>query len=80
MVTFDVVHEWMAQTNLVILFVALGLIGLSLYLENKHKWVWHGNSMMVVMLITLLLVIAHMGPSFVSTVLEAIAAFNFLSF
>jgi hypothetical protein len=79
MVTFDVVHEWMAQTNLVILFVALGLIGLSLYLEKKHKWVWHGNSMMVVMLITVLLVIAHMGPSFVSAVSETIATFNFVA-
>ncbi len=79
MVTFDVVHEWMAQANLVVLFVALGLIGLSLYLEKKRKWVWHGNSMMVVMLITVLLVIAHMGPSFVSAVSETIATFNFVA-
>ena len=79
MVTFDVVHEWMAQANLVILFVALGLIGLSLYLEKKRKWVWHGNSMMVVMLITVLLVIAHMGPSFVSAVSETVATFNFVA-
>lgn len=79
MVTFIVVHEWMAQANLVVLFVALGLIGLSLYLKKKHKWVWHGNSMMVVMLITVLLVIAHMGPSFVSAVSETVATFNFVA-
>jgi hypothetical protein len=79
MVTFDVVHEWMAQANLVILFVALGLIGLSLYLEKKRKWVWHGNSMMVVMLITVLLVIAHMATSFVSAVSEISTAFNFVA-
>jgi hypothetical protein len=76
MVTFDVVHEWMAEANLVILFVALGLIGLSLYLEKKRKWVWHGNSMIIVMLITVLLVIAHMGPSFVSAVSETVTSFN----
>jgi hypothetical protein len=79
MVTFNVVHEWMAQANLVIVFVALGLIFVSLYLEKKRKWVWHGNSMMVVMLITVLLVIAHMGPSFVNAVSETITAFNFVS-
>ena len=78
MVTFEVVHEWMAQANLVILFIALGLIGISLYLEKKRKWVWHGNSMMVVMLITVLLVIAHMGPSFVSAVSE-LSVFNFVA-
>jgi hypothetical protein len=79
MVTFDVVHELMAQANLVILFGALGLIGVSLYLEKKRKWVWHGNSMMVVMLISVLLVIAHMGPSFVSAVSETVATFNFVA-
>jgi hypothetical protein len=79
MVTFEMVHEWMAEANLVILFIALGLIGLSLYLEKKHKWVGHGNSMMVVMLITVLLVVAHMGPSFVSSVSETVTAFNFVA-
>lgn len=77
MVTFDVVHEWMAQANIVILFVALFLIILSLYLEKKHKWVWHGNSMIIVMLITVLLVIAHMGPAFITAVKETVTQFNY---
>jgi len=79
MITFETVHEWMAQANIIILLVAMGLIGLSLYLEKKNKWVWHGNSMMVIMLITVLLVIAHMGPSFVSVVSETVAEFNFVA-
>jgi hypothetical protein len=79
MVSFEVVHEWMAEANLVILVGTLCLVGLSLYLERKKKWVWHGNSMMVVMLVTVLLVIAHMGPSFVSAVSETISAFNFVA-
>jgi hypothetical protein len=79
MITFEQVHEWMAQTNLVILFSVLVLIALSLFLEKKKKWVWHGNSMMVVMIITALLVIAHMGPSFVSAVTEVISGFDIVS-
>ncbi len=71
-VDYETVHEWMAEVNLFIFFAALGLIALSIYLEKKKKWVWHGNSMMIVMIITVLLLIAHMGPSFVSSVSEAI--------
>jgi uncharacterized membrane protein YozB (DUF420 family) len=77
MVTYDVVHEWMAQANIIIILAALLLIGASLYLEKKRRWVWHGNSMMIVMLITVLLVIAHMGPSFVRAVNETITEFNY---
>jgi hypothetical protein len=79
MVTFEIVHEWMAQANIIILFVALALIGFSLYLQKKRKLIWHGNTMMVVLLITVLLVIAHMGPSFVSAVSETIEEFNFVA-
>ncbi len=79
MVTFEAVHEWMAQANIVIFVAVLGLIGLSLYLVKKRKWVWHGNAMMVVMLITVLLLISHMGPSFVSAAAETLADFNFVA-
>jgi hypothetical protein len=79
MVTFQIVHEWMAEANIVIFVGALCLVGLSIYLERKKKWVWHGNSMMVIMLITVLLVIAHMGPSFVSALSETIATLNFVA-
>jgi hypothetical protein len=64
-VSFDQVHEWMAQANLVILIGVLLLVGLSIFLEKKRKWIWHGNTMLLVVMITGLLVIAHMGPSLV---------------
>jgi hypothetical protein len=66
----------MAQANIVILLIALALVGVSLFLQRKKKWVWHGNSMTIVMIITVLLVIAHMGPSFVSATKEAIETLN----
>jgi hypothetical protein len=55
----------MAQANLVILIGVLLLVGLSIFLEKKRKWIWHGNTMLLVVMITGLLVIAHMGPSLV---------------
>ena len=79
MVSFEVVHEWMAETNVVIFFIALALIGVSLYLLKKRKPVWHGNSMIIVMIITTLLLISHMGPSFVSAFAETINAFNIVA-
>jgi hypothetical protein len=63
--SFDQVHEWMAQANLVILIGVLLLVGLSIFFEKKRKWIWHGNTMLLVVMITGLLVIAHMGPSLV---------------
>ena len=53
----------MAQANLVILIGVLVLVGLSIFLEKKKKWIWHGNTMLIVVMITGLLVLAHMGPS-----------------
>jgi hypothetical protein len=74
--TYVEVHEWMALANLVISVCALILIGLSMFLEKKRKFVWHGNSMLVVMMITGLLVIAHMGPSFVTALNESLRGFD----
>jgi hypothetical protein len=79
MITYAQVHEWMAQANLLILFGVIGIIAVSLFLERKKKWVWHGNSMMIVMIITALLVVAHMGPSFVRVVTEALRGFDLVS-
>ena len=64
-VTYDEVHEWMALANLVIEIVVLLLLALSLYLEKKKKFAWHGNVMLVAVLITGVLVVSHMGPSLI---------------
>jgi uncharacterized membrane protein len=78
-VTFEVVHEWMAQANIIVFVATFFIVGLSLYLQKKRRWVWHGNSMMVVMLINVLLVVAHMGPSFISVATETLTEFNFVA-
>ena len=64
-VSYYEVHEWMAFTNLVIQIAVLLLIGLSLFLKRKKKFAWHGNVMLVAVLITGVLTVAHMGPSLI---------------
>ena len=71
-VTYDEVHEWMALANLVIEIVVLLLLALSLYLEKKKKFAWHGNVMLVVVLITGVLVVSHMGPSLIYILREEV--------
>ena len=79
MVTYEIVHEWMALANLIIMMAALFLIGFSLLLEKKKKWNWHGNVMLLVMTISGLLLIAHMGPSLVSAVIESVKSLNIVA-
>jgi hypothetical protein len=55
----------MALTNLVIQIIVFLLISVSLWLKRKKKFVWHGNVMLVAVLINGLLVVAHMGPSLI---------------
>ena len=71
-VSYYEVHEWMAFTNLILQIVVLLLIGLSLFLKKKKKFVWHGNVMLVAVLITGVLVVSHMGPSLIYLLREEI--------
>ena len=64
-VSYYEVHEWMAFANLVVQIAVLLLIGLSLFLKRKKKFAWHGNVMLVAVLITGVLTVAHMGPSLI---------------
>ena len=66
------VHEWMAFANLVIQIAVLLLIGLSLFLKKRKKFTWHGNVMLVAVLITGVLVVSHMGPSLIYLLREEI--------
>jgi hypothetical protein len=70
MVTFEQVHEWMAQANLLIQTVILLLIVLGIILARKKSFIWHGNTMLVAVIINGLLFISHMGPAFVSVLRE----------
>jgi hypothetical protein len=71
-VNYYEVHEWMAFANLVIQIVVLLLIGLSLFFKKKRKFTWHGNVMLVAVLITGVLVVSHMGPSLIYLLREEI--------
>jgi hypothetical protein len=79
-VTYDEVHEWMAFANLVIQIAILLLIGLSLLLKKKKMFVWHGNVMLVAVLINGLLLISHMGPSLIYLLREEIPVLDPVAF
>jgi hypothetical protein len=77
MVTFNEVHEWMSQANLIILATILSVIIVaSIVLQRRRKFVWHANTMLIVVIVAVLLTIVHMGPSFVRVFGETIAEFN----
>jgi hypothetical protein len=79
-VTYDEVHEWMAFANLVIQIAILLLIGLSLLLKKKKMFVWHGNVMLVAVMINGLLLISHMGPSLIYLLREEIPVLDPVAF
>jgi hypothetical protein len=79
-VTYDEVHEWMAFANLVIQIAILLLIGLSLLLKKKKMFVWHGNVMLVAVMINGLLLISHMGPSLIYLLREEIPVLDSVAF
>jgi uncharacterized membrane protein YozB (DUF420 family) len=79
-VTYDEVHEWMALTNLVMQIVVILLISLSLFLKKKKKFTWHGNVMLVAVLINGVLLVAHMGPSLIYLLREEIPVLDSVAF
>lgn len=74
------VHEWMALANLVVLVSLLLVIGLSVFLQKRGKFVWHGNTMLVVVMVAGLLTLAHMGPSLFWLVMEALGGLDIVTF
>jgi uncharacterized membrane protein YozB (DUF420 family) len=55
----------MAFANLVIQIIVFLLISASLWLKRKKKFVWHGNVMLIAVLISGVILVAHMGPSLI---------------
>jgi uncharacterized membrane protein YozB (DUF420 family) len=70
MVTFQQVHELMAQANLLLQTITLLLIILGVILARKKRFNWHGNTMLVAVLINGLMLVSHMGPALVRIVEE----------
>jgi hypothetical protein len=78
---FAQVHEWMAAANFILfVFVVTMMIGLSVFLERKKKFIWHGNTMMVAVMIASLLAVVHMGYSFIFVAIELLKRFNWAAF
>jgi uncharacterized membrane protein YozB (DUF420 family) len=75
-VTYLEVHELMAQANLIIQTIVLLLIVFAIVLAKKKKFVWHGNVMLVAVIITGLLLIMHMGPAFYNVVKEGVGSLD----
>ena len=79
-ITYNEVHEWMALGNLVMFVLVLSLlIGLSFFLQKRRRLVWHGNVMLVVVMIAGLLTVAHMGPSLWWVVVEALGGLDIVT-
>ncbi len=76
MVTFQQVHELMAQANLLIQSVLLLLIVLGIVLARKRNFNWHGNTMLIAVLINGLMLVSHMGPALVRIVEEGTSKLN----
>jgi uncharacterized membrane protein YozB (DUF420 family) len=79
-VTYYEVHEWMSFANLVIQIVVALLLVLSLLLKKKKKFTWHGNVMLVAVLINGVLMVGHMGPSLVYLLREEIPVLDLVAF
>jgi hypothetical protein len=79
-VTYDEVHELMAFANLVIQIIILLLISLSMLLKSKKKFVWHGNVMLLAILINGLLLVSHMGPSLIYLLRAEIPVLDSIAF
>ena len=79
-ITYNEVHEWMALGNLVMFVLVLSLlIGLSFFLQKRRRFVWHGDVMLVVVMIAGLLTVAHMGPSLWWVFVEALGGLDIVT-
>jgi uncharacterized membrane protein YozB (DUF420 family) len=70
----------MAFANLVIQIIVFLLISASLWLKRKKKFVWHGNVMLIAVLISGVLLVAHMGPSLIYLLREEIPVLDPIAF
>jgi uncharacterized membrane protein YozB (DUF420 family) len=58
-------HDWMQYANITVQLSILLLLVLSLIFKKKRTYVWHGNIMLLAVIINALLLLAHMGPSLI---------------
>jgi hypothetical protein len=73
------VHEYMAEINLIVQLALLGLLILSVLLKKKRNYMWHGNTMLLAVIVNGLLMVSHMIPTFIGVVREEVYSFNLVS-
>lgn len=61
-------HDFMIMLNLVTQILILALLLISLRFKKKRNYVWHGNIMLVAVIISLVLLIMHMVPSLLGSI------------
>ncbi len=65
----------MQLVNILVQLVALVLLFIGWQLKKRGKFVWHGDTMLVAVLLVVLLVISHMGPSLIGLAQDVSASF-----
>lgn len=55
----------MQYTNITVQISILLLLVLGFILKRKRKYTWHGNMMLLAVIINAVLLLAHMGPSLI---------------
>jgi uncharacterized membrane protein YozB (DUF420 family) len=65
MITTAQLHDWMQYINIIVQILTLLLMGLSMVFMKKRRYTWHGDVMLLALIINGLLLIAHMGPSLI---------------
>jgi LPXTG-motif cell wall-anchored protein len=64
-VTPTQLHDWMQYANIIVQFGILLLLVLGLVFKKKRKYIWHGDIMLLAVIINALLLLSHMGPSLI---------------
>jgi hypothetical protein len=64
-VTPTELHDWMQYANIIVQISILLLLILGLILKKKRKYIWHGDIMLLAVIINALLLLSHMGPSLI---------------
>jgi uncharacterized membrane protein YozB (DUF420 family) len=65
MITTAQLHDWMQYINIIVQIIILLLIGLSMAFKKKRRYTWHGDVMLLAVIMNGLLLISHMGPSLI---------------
>jgi hypothetical protein len=64
-ITTSELHDLMQYANIAVQVGILLLLILGLIFKNKRRYIWHGDIMLLAVIINALLLLSHMGPSLI---------------